>query len=1527
MRLNTFFSHATLVLTPLLMLAGCGGERPAPPPTEAAPGNELRIEAPQPAPGFQLVYEDVMTTGTRLQLRWTGAAPKASEEPEAIGLCLPEGERVSAKWVKGTIQGTPIRIQKAPLSTTATLAGPWLPEAVETIESVGVLRRWPIYRLRPNREIYDVLQRCGATSPSLELTLDVNWTRPAALKPTSATMSKAEESWLRVAHGVALNRRGLELFGSAHPAIKRDAPQTITDPRRLAPGSRPWARLEITTAGLTRLDPDQLLKVGFTSEQLKPEAIRIFSHGKPVPLLLAPSAGAPAGIKPGVYFYARGGEGAYSATRTYWVTTGEELPACRLGALPGDLKPEACRLVQTVRRDAVRNVDNECKTRQGEFMAIDGLEWVEMPLEVGKAIAVTLPVPDYTPTSDTMTAELDFFITRSDALTPFKIQAVSDREALADLTFYAASDCRKTFNIPRHCVKDGKVVLALQLTGEPGWQPDEETGGSGFWLDKFTIHYQATPRLEQGRLTLTNDAGTTGPIWAPLAELGGPTTAPQPALALALDGAGDALGTLPPVADAQGRRGICRRLAAGERVEVVDARMAQEAPEPDAARFDDVLNEAQGADMVIIAHRDFMSQAAELKRFHEAGGWKVRLVDVQSLYDSFSDGELSPVAIKSFLAYALSHWKQGAPGQALLLGDCTSDYLNKARNEVRNWVPTYRVQRGVESWASDYWLTTVAGEDDLGDLMIGRISVANEKDANTVARKTIAYGSAIKPGPWRARLAMVADAGEFADTVEELRKRDTPASYPVTQVYLKDQPLEDNWYLARDFVERKKAKVSRATTQRILEAFRKGTAFLTYYGHGSPNIWSEDRIWFGGNSVNSDNQHLAGSGYCSFVANMTCNSGLIDYPQPPWNICITEDMMRIEDGGAIACFVPAGPGVTAVHREMSRALGRALFDLGLRRLGEVTTLAKSLYAVRGNPDDLLFMYHLLGDPLLELQLAARGGELKLRPEAVTPGAAPEWMLTGLEPAAGQWSSELAGDDGRTIWSSAPAAYQEGQIALKVPIPADLKSQDAAVLRVYAWDPQSGKEVSAAGRLAIQRPQLNLESVTITTDTARVAVRITNPGLVKAGGELEVTFHDTKSSQTLKREAIALEPRGEFRKEFAWPEAADSRGPLVAEAALRLPAPPDDPAIPQVIRQRILARAGGADWLGFVGPLCAIDERNSDSAVVRVTAMAPAGSGPWVASIRCEGVSRVTSQTMQADPAYTAAMKDARTSASVISTAFTLDRVQFERALRAGAITLEPGAGAKRNGTPKAEPLPVSPLERRRPNLRFVEGSLRVRPARPTEGETVYVDLEIENAGNANTDPASVELLQTPPAQGGEPATDMMQNGPRQISPLAPGRRMPVTLRWDPVGNAGARTLYARLHLASAIDSAHDPLTSVTVAARTKSSLKLGKVEVETNPRDFEAHRVTLKAVVKNTGQTDAHSVMVSFYRSGVVAPENKLGETEIKTVPGEGEAEARLVWSFDPLRDMVKGTQFPQPTVQVWLKGSQQRISNVDPKE
>ena len=70
-------------------------------------------------------------------------------------------------------------------------------------------------------------------------------------------------------------------------------------------------------------------------------------------------------------------------------------------------------------------------------------------------------------------------------------------------------------------------------------------------------------------------------------------------------------------------------------------------------------------------------------------GYSVRVVNVLDIYDAFSDGELTPLAIKEFLLHALNNWEI-APTYVLFVGDCTGDYRDETRNGLVNYVPTFR---------------------------------------------------------------------------------------------------------------------------------------------------------------------------------------------------------------------------------------------------------------------------------------------------------------------------------------------------------------------------------------------------------------------------------------------------------------------------------------------------------------------------------------------------------------------------------------------------------------------------------------------------------------------------------------------------------------------------------------------------------------------------------------------------------------------------------------------------------------------
>ena len=103
-------------------------------------------------------------------------------------------------------------------------------------------------------------------------------------------------------------------------------------------------------------------------------------------------------------------------------------------------------------------------------------------------------------------------------------------------------------------------------------------------------------------------------------------------------------------------------------------------------------------------------------------------------------------------------------------------------------------------------------------------------------------------------------------------------------------------------------------------------------------------------------------------------------------------MTRADGKGAVASWSPTGLGVSTGHEYLDRGFFQAVFQDGVRTLGEATTAGKlKLWATGGNLD-LLDTYLLFGDPAtnmltpaVSVSIGLAGGNVELTWPAV-PGA-------------------------------------------------------------------------------------------------------------------------------------------------------------------------------------------------------------------------------------------------------------------------------------------------------------------------------------------------------------------------------------------------------------------------------------------------------------------------------------------------------------------------------------------------------------
>ena len=166
------------------------------------------------------------------------------------------------------------------------------------------------------------------------------------------------------------------------------------------------------------------------------------------------------------------------------------------------------------------------------------------------------------------------------------------------------------------------------------------------------------------------------------------------------------------------------------------------------------------ADLVIIAHQDFMDSLGPLKSLRESQGWSVALIDVQDLYDEFNYGAKNPQALKDFLQRARTSWKR-PPQFVLLVGDASFDPRNYLGLGDFDFVPTKLIDTVSNETSSDDWFVDFKNTA-LPSIPVGRIPVRTAEEAALVVSKIIAYEN-VEAGAWAGQVLALADKMDGED--------------------------------------------------------------------------------------------------------------------------------------------------------------------------------------------------------------------------------------------------------------------------------------------------------------------------------------------------------------------------------------------------------------------------------------------------------------------------------------------------------------------------------------------------------------------------------------------------------------------------------------------------------------------------------------------------------------------------------------------------------------------------------------------
>ncbi|MBB4080177.1 hypothetical protein GGR28_002807 [Lewinella aquimaris] len=393
------------------------------------------------------------------------------------------------------------------------------------------------------------------------------------------------------------------------------------------------------------------------------------------------------------------------------------------------------------------------------------------------------------------------------------------------------------------------------------------------------------------------------------------------------------------------------------------------------------LHAIDRADMIIVAHKDFLPQAevlAEHRRTHN--GYTTHLVTTQQIYNEFSSGRDDAAAIRNFVRMVYER----DPGlkHLLLFGDGSFDHRNIYKLGS-NFIPVYEHQGAfteVKSFPADDFfgiMLPAASDQPLGpdlSVAVGRLPVKSADEAGPVVDKLIRYDqdpSAL--GDWRTRMVFVGDD-------EDDGKHTIDVNRVANAVKERKPDLNFDKLYFDLFPQQSLSAGDRFPdiTEGLDRAVFRGALAVTYLGHGGPRGWAQERVLT-----------------IPQIRNWTRPVNSVDPIQPPVFITATctfsdyddasfvsagEEAFLTPRGGVIALMTTTRPVFATRNYELTNNTVQAMLDRpdgSWRSLGDIIRIAKN----ETTPVDRGFLsgdtenarkFTLLGDPATVIAFPRHG---------------------------------------------------------------------------------------------------------------------------------------------------------------------------------------------------------------------------------------------------------------------------------------------------------------------------------------------------------------------------------------------------------------------------------------------------------------------------------------------------------------------------------------------------------------------------
>jgi len=359
---------------------------------------------------------------------------------------------------------------------------------------------------------------------------------------------------------------------------------------------------------------------------------------------------------------------------------------------------------------------------------------------------------------------------------------------------------------------------------------------------------------------------------------------------------------------------------------------------------------ATGANYLIITHPAFADALGPLIDLRRSQGLTVAVVNVLGIYDAYGDGRPDPEAIRRFIADAYANWNP-RPVYVLLVGDGSFDPKQYRSESPPTYIPPYLLEVGPAGGetAADNRYACVDGDDNLPDLLLGRLPVRSADEARAIVQKIVDDETRPLPGGWNASVLLVADdpdaAGDFP-AISDSAAAYVTAPFTTTRRYCAGSNSSQS-----DCPDTEGAAIHSA----ILNDWNRGTLLVQYTGHSSWQQWAVERFFH-----LDDLPALHNSRRLPVLVEATCFTGAFHRPEPT----LDEELVTRPDAGAVAAWGPTGLGASPGHQRLAAGFFRAVFSDTVGTVGEATLAGKLNLLGAPVGSDLLDTFVLLGDPAL-----------------------------------------------------------------------------------------------------------------------------------------------------------------------------------------------------------------------------------------------------------------------------------------------------------------------------------------------------------------------------------------------------------------------------------------------------------------------------------------------------------------------------------------------------------------------------------